>query len=250
MLRKSISKLLLWILAFAAIVYGVANISDDPNILSERVRVFAPYIQANWLTAAILISGSALAAILVWDTWCERKYERRLRSELQRAAGENFRETNAEEVLHYLLRESVWGWRMLARLNHWEMVAGHHLSEFRRGARAGLVRTVGLVSDTKRTVRPDSRYWIYARLNEKSVGSEMYGVCTEVNTTGFGYVMDLTHLSVAADDVREVWPRASWFRRVATRVWVAKKIIWYRFGPTAWLDWFQRWRIRRGVGGS
>jgi len=241
-IRSVVWKLLVLLLSLAALMLGFDRIPRDPDLLDPWFRKFIGDAQA-WLAPGALIAlGAALLTILFANeffAWRVRRIEREHTEELRRAAGTDWRETDAAEVLSYLRNESAWAYRRYMHKNHWEMVTQDARDELRRLAHKGAVRLSGEVPNSSVRLKPiASGYWRRADISPFEEGS--YGVYASLDpwSTHVLGETNLHHLRVSNADYEREWPRASLALRLWATIWVLLKRAFYRLPEGAWpLRW-------------
>jgi len=148
-------------------------------------------------------------------------------------------ETDAADVLHYLLHRSRWAEREHRRLNFRDFV--NHLEEFRRAARDHNLRTSGIPAFGGQPEPIDSRHWASADIDPASAGRRGT-VSTKTRARYPQHAREYAAIKVRTNDWERIWPRARFYDRWWTRAYVGMKKAWYLLTPDAWTYRWRKWR--------
>jgi hypothetical protein len=154
-------------------------------------------------------------------------------------SGLSLAQASAHDLYLYLLLESIWGQRRYAELNFREHVADRVSAEIDRAATSGEVRVLGRRPNSATMEQIDRAYWQFAkvegdRLRDRRNTQQTVLIRTGEPAAGLQAYFDL---GVPRIDVRRTWPRASIFRKVATRLYVWGKRRWYALWPGRPGEW-------------
>lgn len=213
-----------WCVAVALAFMGVR----DGITASSHVRweVGVSWLHLFALPVAFLGGALVMATIAATKWFLDRQHaqdiQHRIRTNLTVGA---FRETDAADALAYLLRESAWGWRLFAHVNHWEIADGLQFSEFEQAAERGDIITVGWSGVAGKPVVIERRYWKDGRIR-RSTASIHGGV--EMHMPRFMGGQTFSMLAVADADLRQVWPPAPAWLKICAVCWVWTKRAYYR----------------------
>jgi len=219
--------------AFGLGAYGIGVAPDTRGLVDERIMLMLPWAKEAWVSLMCVATAAAIATVLAsepfWRRWLANEVKRQ-------SEGRNFRETDGEQVLRYLRNHTVWAWKQFARLNRWDVISPHHLSEFCDAARDGRVRVTGTNSHTGETLLIERRYWINGRIHPLT-DERPFGVETDDGSAARYHHARYGQLAVSTTDVKETWPKASLARRVLITVYVKVKLAWYKITHD--------WRLRK-----
>ena len=151
-----------WLMGVGLIIVGGRSVPEPSSTLEQPWREVIPWpwLQANWVALACFVLAAVLLSYSPIKWWIDRQNAKDLRQRVRtNLIPGQFDETDAADALNYLLRESAWGHREYARLNHWGIVNGFHLREFARAAERGDIVTLGWSGGQGRTLVIDRRYW-------------------------------------------------------------------------------------------
>jgi hypothetical protein len=148
-------------------------------------------------------------------------------------------ETDAADVLRYLITESRWAEREHRRLNFREMV--NHLEEFRRAASEDGLCTRGIPATGGRAEPIDSYHWASADINP-ATAEQRGGVSTKTRMQHPQLAVEYAAIKVRTNHWQRIWPRARFYERWWTRTYVGMKKVWYLLTPDAWTYRWRKWR--------
>lgn len=238
-MSNTIWKFARWLLGIGLLIVGAQKVPEPSSTIEQRWREVIPWtwLEANWVALACFSLAAILFAYSPLKWWIDRQNAKnvrlKIRSNLTPGA---FHETDAFQVLRYLLKESVWGWRQYARLNSWEMVSGLELTEFERAGREDEIIVTGYGSVETRTVVIERRLWISLRIDAASARVPN-SVVAKIPARAFYSSIEFSDLAVATADIEQVWPRASIPRRWWSLTWVwLRRRVWYGSKIKNWLE--------------
>jgi len=182
------------------------------------------WLETYGLPAASLAGATALIAVALTKTAMDWLHKRDLRRHIRANLDPNsFDQITGQKALHYLMRESAWGWKSYAELRDWTYVENRHLTEFKEAAGGGKVITTGWDSAKGDSVTIDPRFWEGGRISREALPQAvtlLVGPRHNLRT--------FSQIRVATADLYWMWPKASiWLTLWARFLVHAKMRFWY-----------------------